>query len=79
MHVLRDGVDDNVGICGGSISCGTCMVKLNRECFDAMTAAGEDERELLDAFDAPEFARLGCQLTLDTAADGMQVTLLYED
>ena len=79
MHVLRDNVDDNVGICGGSISCGTCMVQLNPEWYAALPPATEDERELLAAFNAPLHARLGCQLILDDAADGMQATLVYEE
>lgn len=79
MHVLRDNIDDNVGICGGSISCGTCMVTLNPEWFETAAGASEDERELLEAFNAPDRARLGCQLVLDDAADGMQVTLVFEE
>ena len=79
MHILRDNIDDNVGICGGEISCGTCLVKLNREWFETIAAASEDERDMLDALAAPEYARLGCQLKLDETADGMQVTLLQEE
>ena len=79
MHALRDQVDINIGICGGEISCGTCLVKLAPEWEANIAAAGEDERDMLDALNAPEHARLGCQIILDAAADGMQATLLHEE
>jgi len=79
MHVLRDQVDIDVGICGGEISCGTCLVKLNREWLEKLAPASADEVEMLDALAAPDGARLGCQVTLDASADGMQATLLQEE
>jgi ferredoxin len=79
MHVLRDNIDVDIGICGGEISCGTCLVKLNREWFASIAAASEGEQEMLDALDATDHARLGCQLVLDEKADGMQATLLHEE
>jgi ferredoxin len=42
-------------------------------------AAISGEREMLDALGAGDNARLGCQLLLDAAADGMQATLLQEE
>lgn len=79
MHVLRDNIDNDVGICGGEMSCGTCLVKLSQQWFEEMTAASDDEQEMLEALAAPEHARLGCQLLLNEAVDGMQLTLLHED
>jgi 2Fe-2S ferredoxin len=79
MHVLRDNIDINVGICGGEISCGTCLVKLAPNWEANISAASEDEQDMLDALSAPEHARLGCQIILDAAADGMQATLLHEE
>jgi 2Fe-2S ferredoxin len=79
MHVLRDNIDINVGICGGEISCGTCLVRLTPEWSATIAAAGEDEQDMLDALGAGKHARLGCQLILDEAADGMQATLLHEE
>ena len=79
MHVLRDNIDNDVGVCGGEISCGTCLVKLSQEWFGDVAVASDDEQEMLDALSAPEHARLGCQMILNEAADGMQLTLLHED
>jgi 2Fe-2S ferredoxin len=79
MHVLRDNIDVDVGICGGEISCGTCLVRLNRDWFENVAAAGQDERDMLDALAARDTARLACQIVLDETADGMQATLLHEE
>ena len=79
MHVLRDNIDINVGICGGEISCGTCLVRLAPEWAAGIAAAGEDEQDMLDALGAEKHARLGCQIILDEAANGMQATLLHEE
>ncbi len=78
MHVLRDDVSTDVGICGGELSCGTCLVRLQGEWPGAATVS-EDEADLLDALGAEDGARLGCQLTLDDTVDGLAVTLLQEE
>jgi 2Fe-2S ferredoxin len=79
MHALRDNIDVDIGICGGEISCGTCLVRLNQDWFENLAAAGADEREMLEALQARDNARLACQIVLDESADGMQATLLHED
>ena len=79
MHVLRDNIDLEIGICGGEISCGTCLVQLNSEYTQRIAAAGEDEAEMLDALGADSNARLACQIVLDNAADGLRATILQED
>jgi ferredoxin, 2Fe-2S len=79
MHVLRDNVDLDIGICGGEISCGTCLVQLNSEFAARIATAGEDEAEMLDALGAQGNARLACQIVLDDAVDGLQATILQED
>lgn len=79
MHVLRDQIDLNIGTCGGEISCGTCLVRLNPEGADRLSPASEDETEMLDALGAQDHARLACQIVLDDAADGLHATILYEE
>lgn len=79
MHILRDNIDIDVGICGGEISCGTCLVRLNPEWSISIATAGEDELEMLEALGAGDNARLGCQIKLDASSDGMQATLLHEE
>jgi 2Fe-2S ferredoxin len=77
MHVLRDTISVEIGICGGEISCGSCLVGLDPG-WD-IPGAGGDERELLEVLGAGDNVRLGCQVVLDDRADGMQVALLHED
>ncbi len=79
MHVLRDNIDLNVGICGGEISCGTCLVRLAPEWAERIDAAGGDEAEMLEALAAENNDRLGCQIILGESADGMRATLLNEE
>lgn len=76
MHVLRDNVDLEIGVCGGEISCGTCLVQLDSEYADRIA---EDEAEMLDALGAGDNCRLACQIVLNDKADGLQATILYED
>ena len=77
MHVLRDNISVEIGICGGEISCGSCLVGLDPRW--AIPGAGADEAELLEVLGAGEHARLGCQVVLDDSAPRMTVTLLHED
>jgi 2Fe-2S ferredoxin len=79
MHVLRDNVDLEIGICGGEISCGTCLVQLDSDFAERIAAASEDEAEMLDALGAVGNCRLACQIVLNDTADGLQATILYED
>lgn len=78
MHVLRDHIDYDIGICGGEISCGTCLVRLNAQWREHIKAAGDEESEMLDALGAEENARLACQIVVGDDADEMQATLLGE-
>jgi 2Fe-2S ferredoxin len=79
MHVLRDKVNYEIGICGGEMSCGTCLVRLSAEWRERIVVAGEEETEMLEALDAGEDSRLACQIVVDAAAAGMQATILHED
>lgn len=60
------------GLCGGSVSCGTCHVHIAEEWFERTGQPGESESELLDSLDrrAPN-SRLACQINVSTALDGL--------
>lgn len=79
MHVLRDNISLDIGVCGGEISCGTCMVRLDADWSRAIAGPGEDEAEMLEALDAVAGARLGCQVILGDNLQGGALTLLHED
>ena len=77
MHVLRDHISVAIGLCGGEISCGSCLVGLDPRW--AVPGAGGEEAELIEVLGAGGHARLGCQVVLDASAHRMRVTLLHED
>jgi 2Fe-2S ferredoxin len=75
MEELRESVDVTLGTCGGQISCGTCLVRLNPEWYAELEAPDEDEAEMLEALEAPPRSRLSCQIILDERARDMRATI----
>ena len=64
------------GACEGSLACSTCHVIVDGEWFEKLAAPTEDEEDMLDlAFDLQETSRLGCQLIMTEALDGLVVKL----
>ena len=64
------------GACEGSIACSTCHVILPEEYFDKLPEPSDDENDMLDmAFGLTDTSRLGCQVQLTRALDGMTATL----
>lgn len=64
------------GDCGGECACGTCHVIVAEEWFGKTGTIGDDEEQMLSM--TPERAvtsRLGCQVKLVEAMDGMTVRL----
>jgi len=71
----RNSVDIE-GACEGSLACSTCHVSVDGEWFGKLTKPTEDEEDMLDlAFDLQETSRLGCQLIMTDALDGLVVKL----
>jgi len=71
----RNSVDIE-GACEGSLGCSTCHVIVDGEWFGKLTKPTEDEEDMLDlAFDLQETSRLGCQLIMTDALDGLVVKL----
>lgn len=71
----RHGVDIE-GACEGSLACSTCHVIVDPEWFPRLVEPTEDEEDMLDlAFDLQETSRLGCQLIITEALDGLVVKL----
>lgn len=62
------------GACEGVCACSTCHVILEEETFDALDDPSEEEEDMLDqAFGLTPTSRLGCQVELTQAMDGMKV------
>lgn len=64
------------GACEGSLACSTCHVIVDATYFDQLPTPSEDEEDMLDlAFGLTHTSRLGCQIMITEALDGLRVTL----
>jgi ferredoxin, 2Fe-2S len=71
----KHGVDIE-GACEGSLACSTCHVIVDPEWFGKLTKPTEDEEDMLDlAFGLEKTSRLGCQIVMSEALDGLVVRL----
>ncbi len=69
----KHGVDIE-GACEGSLACSTCHVIVDPSWFGRLAAPTEDEEDMLDlAFGLEKTSRLGCQLVMTPALDGLVV------
>ncbi len=67
---------DLEGACEGSLACSTCHVVVDPAFYDQLPAAEEDEEDMLDlAFGLTHTSRLGCQIVMSEALDGLVVKL----
>ena len=71
----KHGVDIE-GACEGSLACSTCHVIVDPAWFAKLPTPTEDEEDMLDlAFGLEKTSRLGCQLVMTEALDGLVVRL----
>ena len=71
----KHGIDIE-GACEGSLACSTCHVIVDPDWFAKLAAASEDEEDMLDlAFGLEKPSRLGCQIVMSPALDGLVVKL----
>jgi ferredoxin len=62
------------GTCEGQMACSTCHVIVDKDWFDKLPTASEDEEDMLDlASGARRTSRLSCQIILEDALDGLIV------
>ena len=79
MEVARDNDLGIEGTCGGSISCCTCHVVIEKAWFDKVGPANPDEEDMLDlAVDLQPTSRLGCQIEVTQELDGLIVNIPNE-
>ncbi len=71
----RHGVDLE-GACEGSLACSTCHVIVAPDWLQRLQPAKDEEEDMLDlAFGLTATSRLGCQILMTEALDGLTVTL----
>ena len=76
MEVAHMNDIDLEGACEGSLACSTCHVIIEPEWFQKLEEASEDEEDMLDlAFGLTRTSRLGCQIIMAPALDGIVVSL----
>lgn len=78
--VMEAGVDNQidgmVAECGGACACATCHVYIDPAWLAKLPAADDMEDAMLDsALDRRDNSRLGCQLEMSAALDGIIVTV----
>jgi len=67
------------GTCEGQMACSTCHVIVDKEWFDKLPRAVEDEEDMLDlASGARRTSRLSCQIILTDELDGLTVHIPAE-
>jgi 2Fe-2S ferredoxin len=71
----RNGIDIE-GACGGAMACSTCHVIVAAEWYKKLPKAVAEENGMLDlASGVTRTSRLGCQVILTDALDGLTVRL----
>ena len=76
MEIARDNDLGIEGTCGGSISCCTCHVVIEKNWFSKVGPANPDEEDMLDlAVDLQPTSRLGCQIEVTPELEGLIVNI----
>ena len=67
------------GACEGAMACSTCHVILSEADYDRLPPSSEDEEDMLDlAWGVTPGSRLGCQIVVTEALDGIELALPAE-
>ena len=76
LEVAHKNDIDLEGACEGSLACSTCHVVVDKEWFEKLDEASEEEEDMLDlAFGLTHTSRLGCQIKMSDDLNGLTVTL----
>ena len=76
LEIAHRNAIDLEGACEGSLACSTCHVIVDPEWYGKLQTATEDEEDMLDlAFGLTHTSRLGCQIIMTEALDGLTVKL----
>ncbi|OCT57905.1 hypothetical protein XELAEV_18002901mg [Xenopus laevis] len=65
---------DGFGACEGTLACSTCHLIFDQKVFEKLSEVSDEEMDMLDlAFALTETSRLGCQVCMKKALDGLTV------
>ncbi|XP_076301106.1 adrenodoxin-like protein 2, mitochondrial Ferredoxin 2 isoform X2 [Lasioglossum baleicum] len=74
--VVNNEIDlDGYGACEGTLTCSTCHLIFPKEVYDTLPDKPTDEElDMLDlAYELTDTSRLGCQIIMTKALDGIEV------
>jgi 2Fe-2S ferredoxin len=73
----QNGISGVLGNCGGGAACGTCHVYVDADWLARLPQADAIEADMLEMLEDTrrENSRLGCQIRLADAHDGLTVTV----
>ena len=80
MEVVRSyelAPEGTIGVCGGMAMCASCQCYVLSD-HDLPEKQDDEEAMLSEAFDVKENSRLGCQIQITPAMEGLKVELAPE-
>ncbi len=80
MEVVRSyelAPEGTIGICGGMAMCASCQCYVNSN-HELPEMQDDEEAMLSEAFNVKENSRLGCQIQMTPAMEGLEVELAPE-
>jgi 2Fe-2S ferredoxin len=76
LRVVQNAGLEMEGTCEGSMACSTCHVIVAPEWADKLPSPSTPEEDMLDlTYGVTRTSRLGCQITVTPALDGLTVKL----
>ncbi len=81
MEVVRSyelAPEGTIGICGGMAMCASCQCYIESD-HDLLAMSEEEDAMLAEAFNVEDNSRLGCQIHITPAMDGLEVRLAPEE
>jgi 2Fe-2S ferredoxin len=76
LTVARRNRIDMEGACEGAMACSTCHIIVEKEWYSLLPKARVEENDMLDlAVGVTRTSRLGCQIRLTNALDGLTVRI----
>ncbi|XP_059906843.1 adrenodoxin-like [Gadus macrocephalus] len=72
--VINEDLDfDGFGACEGTLACSTCHLVFSEEVYEKLGPVTDEEMDMLDlAYGLTDTSRLGCQVCLTRALEGME-------
>ncbi len=74
LEVARRNAIDIEGACGGAMACATCHLHVDERWFARLPPPSPEEEDMLDLAESlAATSRLGCQIRMTQALDGLVV------